>query len=231
MLFESVVNSVKSARGHSPPKRHSPSPRPYLSSLYRRKVTLCFSVTVLSISNTQLCFTSPWLSDSTHFIPITTLLISFPLLCHSLPSHRLSTPFHRFASHFNAATLLRHSFTPLRFAMPIQNYSKTFRNYAQTWLVTTMPVLSPAVRRFSFPALRISAPFRIITPLLRRTADSSVRYFSETILSNSSPGPLFASPTPYTATLFQSITIFSLPLRRNAVHFLRFTDYDIQRPH
>ena len=106
------------------PKRLSASLRPYLSSLYRRKVTLCFSVTVLSISDTQLCFTSPWLSDSTHFIPITTLLISFPLLCHSLPSHRLSTPFHRFASHFNsAATFLRHSDAILSFAIPIQNYS------------------------------------------------------------------------------------------------------------
>lgn len=93
---------AKSARGHSPPKRHSASPSPCLSSLYRRKVTLCFSVTVLDISHTQLCFTSPWLSDSTHFISITTLLISFPLLCHSLPSHRLSTPFHRFTSHFNS---------------------------------------------------------------------------------------------------------------------------------
>ena len=172
MFFESVVNSVKSARGHSPPKRHSASPRPYLSSLYRRKVTLCFSVTVLSISDTQLCFTSPWLSDSTHFIPITTLLISFPLLCHSLPSHRLSTPFHRFASHFNsAATFLRHSDAKLLLCTSPLRHS-------QTWLVTTMPVLSPAVRRFSFPALRISAPFRIITPLRQRKADSSVRYFA-----------------------------------------------------
>ena len=123
MLFESVVNSVKSARGHSPPKRHSASPRPYLSSLYRCRVRLRLSVTVLNISNTQLCFTSPWLSDSTHFISITTLLISFPLLCHSLPSHRLSTPFHRFTSHFNAATFLRHADTILSFAIPIQNYS------------------------------------------------------------------------------------------------------------
>ena len=219
MLFESVVNSVKSARGHSPPKRLSASLHlygsahcPYLSSLYRCRVRLRLSVTVLNISNTQLCFTSPWLSDSTHFISITTLLISFPLLCHSLPSHRLSTPFHRFTSHFNsAATFLRHSDTKLLLCTTPLRHSKTHRRYAQTWLVTTMPVLSPTVRRFAFPALRISAPFRIITPLLRRTADSTVRYFSEAILSNSFPGPLFASPTPCAATLFRSITVFSLP--------------------
>ena len=215
MFFESVVNSVKSARGHSPPKRLSASLLlygsahcPYLTSLYRRKVTLCFSVTVLNISNTQLCFTSPWLSDSTHFIPITTLLISFPLLCHSLPSHRLSTPFHRFTSHFNTAALLRHSDTKLLLCTTPLRHSKTFRNYAQTWLVTTMPVLSPAVRLFAFPALRISAPFRIITPL---RLFGSVRYFSEAILSNSFPGPLFASPAPYTATLCRNITVFSFP--------------------
>ena len=208
MFFESVVNSVKSARGHSPPKRHSPSPRPYLSSLYRRKVTLCFAVTVLNISDTQLCFTSPWLRDSTHFISLTMLLISSPLLCHSLPSHRLSTLNHRFASHFNAATLLRHSDTKLLLCTTPLRHSKTFRNYAQTWLVTTMPVLSPAVRRFAFPALRISAPFRIITPL---RLFGSVRYFAISQLSNTFPGPLFASPTPCAATLCQSITIFSLP--------------------
>ena len=89
-------------------------------------------MTVLNISDTQLCFTSPWLSDSTHFISITTLLISFPLLCHSLPSHRLSTPFHRFTSHFNSAAFLRHPLTPLLFAIPIQNYSKTQRRYTLT---------------------------------------------------------------------------------------------------
>ena len=132
MLFESVVNSVKSARGHSPPKRHSASPRPYLSSLYRCRVRLRLSVTVLNISNTQLCFTSPWLSDSTHFISITTLLISFPLLCHSLPSHRLSTPFHRFASHFNAATFLRHADTKLLLCT-------TPLRHSQTLLLTSMP--------------------------------------------------------------------------------------------
>ena len=121
-MFLNLLLIVSNQRG-AIPKRHSASPRPYLSSLYRRKVTLCFAVTVLNISDTQLCFTSPWLSDSTHFISITTLLISFPLLCHSLPSHRLSTPFHRFASHFNAATFLRHALAPPLFATPIQNYS------------------------------------------------------------------------------------------------------------
>lgn len=172
------------------PKRHSASPRPCLTSLYRCRVRLRLSVTVLNISNTQLCFTSPWLSDSTHFISITTLLISFPLLCHSLPSHRLSTPYHRFTSHFNsAATFLRHSDTKLLLCTSPLRHSKTHRRYAQTWLVTTMPVLSPTVRRFTFPALRISAPFRIIASLRQRTADSTVRYFAFTHLYGHFQGP------------------------------------------
>lgn len=251
MFFESVVNSVKSARGHSPPKRHSASLRrygsahfPYLTSLCRCRVRLRLSLTVLSISNTQLCFASPWLSDSTHFISITTLLISFPLLCHSLPSHRLSTPFHRFASHFNsAATFLRHADTKLLLCTTPLRHPKAHRRYALTshsnpfallvcaipkrytaLLYGTLPMriftlifIAFSSRRFTFPALRISAPFRIITSLLQRTADSSVRYFAISQLSNTFPGPLFASPAPCPATLFRSITVFSLPLLRE--HF------------
>ena len=213
MLFESVVNSVKSARGHSPPKRHSASPRPYLSSLYRRKVTLFFAVTVLNISDTQLCFTSPWLSDSTHFISITTLLISFPLLCHSLPSHRLSTPFHRFTSHFNSAAFLRHPLTPLLFAIPIQNYSKTQRRYTLTSHTNAYTQL-----RFDFhcplvSALCFSGAPHICSVSYHNSA-TPVRFCALLRLFASVhtlPGPLFASPTPCTTTLFQSITIFSFP--------------------
>ena len=97
-----------------------------------------------------------------------------------------------------------HISTPLRFcAIPIQNYSTTSLH-----LDFSHQCLCPTVRRFAFPALRISAPFRIITPL---RLCGSVRYFSATILSNSLPGPLFASPTPCTTTLFRSITVFSFP--------------------
>lgn len=53
----------------------------------------------------------------------------------------------------------------------------------------TLIFIAFSSRRFAFPALRISAPFRIITPLRRRTADSTVRYFAFTHLYGHCQGP------------------------------------------
>ena len=138
-----------------------------------------------------ISFPSPLYSY--HFLYSATRYPLTAFLLPSIGSHHISTPPLRSC----AIPMQNYSFAPLRFAIPKHCFSHQCRG--------------PAVRRFSFPALRISAPFRIITPLRQRKADSSVRYFAISQLSNTLPGPLFASPTPYTSTLCQSITIFSLP--------------------